>query len=102
NGLESRVIAAIDRRPRQIHPMIQRVAVATAACIVLGGFGYVGTREMEAGRLWGWSNSTPATNLRQIGNASLSSSNENKGLFPPSAQPSLTEKGVSYSFTNAY
>ena len=71
---EDRLIARLRLRgPRlRIHPIVRRVAVAAAAAIVLGGFGYVASRQIENGGL------DPikfATNLRQIGHATQLYSN---------------------------
>src|SRR4051794_21086279 len=71
------------------HPAVRRAAVAAAAIIVLGGFGYVGSTLMERNRLPGMAmldsgdgRARSASDLRQIGQAMLGYSNENKGTYP--------------------
>jgi len=53
-GLEDRVITALNTSRRwTIHPTVRRAALATAACMVLGAFGYLASSEMESGWLLG-------------------------------------------------
>jgi hypothetical protein len=69
-----------------IHPAIRKAAVAVAAVIVLGGFGYVATEQMGHGRipvLWADARATKtASDLRHIGAAAQLYANENKGAYP--------------------
>src|SRR5215203_4432134 len=66
-GLEDRVIAQFrDRAGRQamvLHPVVRRAAVGVAAAILLGGVGFVVTREetIQGKRL------ANASNLKQMG-----------------------------------
>ncbi len=86
-GLEARITAALPNRRWMIHPVVRRAALSAAACVVLGGFGYMASERMETNQLWGWSEPAQmrvASNLRQIGNGLELYSNENKGWFSKS------------------
>src|SRR5262245_56726247 len=50
-GFEDRLIAGLrGRAPRlRINPFVRRAAIAAAAAIVLGGFGWVANHQMERG-----------------------------------------------------
>lgn len=78
-GLEARLAAAVeaikDRPP--INPIVRRAAFAAAACLMLGGFGYVASQQMERGALPFW-NVQGTGDLSQRGRAIALYSNENK------------------------
>jgi hypothetical protein len=65
----------------RINPLVRRAAIAAAAAIVLGGFGYVANRQMEHGGLQ-IARVKSASNLRQIGQAILLYANEHRGVEP--------------------
>ncbi len=72
-GLEDRIAAALPTRRWLIHPVVRRAALATAACVVLGTFGFMATDRMESNRLWGWNEpagSSFAFNVRQLSGGS--------------------------------
>src|SRR3954447_6724155 len=98
-GLEDRLIGGLraarnearieDRRAQRmkISPIVQRAAVAAAAVIVLGGFGYVAQQRLVDGTMPGsqvWVADGPtrrlnaARDLGQIGQAVLTYSNESR------------------------
>lgn len=80
-NFEDRLIAGLRLRgPRlAINPLVRRAAIAASAAIVLGGFGFVASRQMDRG---GLDPNRIAFNLRQIGQADSLYSNENHGEFP--------------------
>ncbi len=72
-GVEERVIAALDSSRRwSIHPIVRRAALTTAACVILGTFGYLGSQQGETSGMWGWMSSEKldsATDVAAIGRA---------------------------------
>lgn len=94
SSFEDRMIQRLrtDRPRRQIfkfptiHPAIRKAALATAAVVVLGGFGYLATDLMNDGRiptLWADARlPRRASSLRQIGEAIQLYANENHGAYP--------------------
>ncbi len=65
----------------RINPMARRAAIAAAAAIVLGGFGYVANQQIEHG---GLDPTKVAINLRQVGTTTWFTKSEPKPSLAPS------------------
>src|SRR5690348_13395686 len=91
NSFEDRLIQGLrtDRHRTfkfpTIHPAIRKAAVAAAAVIVLGGFGYVASEQMNRGKipvLWADARAMKhASDLRHMGAATQPSADGNKGAY---------------------
>jgi glycine cleavage system regulatory protein len=120
-GFEDRILgrfragaAAPDRWRTTIHlhPAVRRAAVGAAAVVMLAGFGYVASQQIEKGGLpMPWSQASApvhtASNLRGIGQGITQYANESKGVSPrtyvPDAEsrPAATPAEMAQSFNKS-
>ena len=89
---------AIIRRLSQRNAMVRNAAIAAAAAIMLGGFGYVASELVNNGRLPTFAVTDGrikvSSNLRQAGQAILLYEQDNKGNYPRAAYDALPKKQI--------
>ena len=89
---------AIIRRLSRPNAMVRNAAIAAAAAIMLGGFGYVASELVNNGRLPTFAISdlrtAASSNTRQIGQAITLYESDDKGNFPRSVYDALPTKRI--------